>query len=172
MKLASLEAIIKALNEGSVRYLVAGGLAVSAHGYIRATQDVDLVVALEPDNIRQAFGALATLGYRPLVPITGEQFADADLRREWIRDKGMRVLNFFSDRHRETNVDLFVAEPFDFAREYANALRGDIAPGVSAAFVSLPTLIAMKEEAGRPRDLDDIEHLRWILEDRKSDGRA
>ena len=130
------------------------------------------MVALEPDNIRQAFGALATLGYRPLVPITGEQFADADLRREWIRDQGMRVLNFFSDRHRETNVDLFVAEPFDFAREYANALRGDIAPGVSAAFVSLPTLIAMKEEAGRPRDLDDIEHLRWILEDRKSDGRA
>ena len=109
------------------------------------------MVALEPDNIRQAFGALATLGYRPLVPITGEQFADAGLRREWIRDKGMQVLNFFSDRHRETNVDLFVAEPFDFGREYGHALRGDIAPGVSVRFVSLRTLIAMKEEAGRAR---------------------
>ena len=170
MKLASLEAIIRALNAEGVRYLVAGGLAVSAHGYVRSTQDVDLVIALDPENILRAFGALATLGYRPLVPITGEQFADAGLRHQWIRDKGMRVLNFYSDRHRETNVDLFVAEPFDFGREYANAMRGDLAPGVDVAFVSLPTLIAMKEEAGRPRDRDDIEHLRWITEDRKSDG--
>ena len=31
--------------------------------------------------------------------------------------------------------------------------------------VSIPTLIRMKEAVGRPRDLDDIQHLRWILED-------
>ena len=172
MKLASLEAIVAALNSGSIRYLVAGGLAVNAHGYIRYTQDVDLVIALDADNILRAFKMLATLGYRPLVPITAEQFANAELRRQWIRDKGMRVLNFFSDRHRETNVDVFVAEPFDFERETANALQGELAPGVSVRFVSLPTLIAMKEEANRPRDLDDIQHLRWILEDRKPDERS
>ena len=171
MKLASLEAIVGLLNDGSVRYLVAGGLAVNAHGYIRYTQDVDLVIALDPDNILRAFQTLAKLGYRPLVPITGEQFANAELRRQWSRDKGMKVLNFFSDRHRETNVDVFVAEPFDFEREYANAMQGELAPGRNARFVSLPALIAMKEEANRPRDLDDVQHLRWILEDRKPDER-
>lgn len=169
MKLASLEAIVAALNAGAVRYLIAGGLAVNAHGYIRATQDVDLVVALDAANIGRAFEALGTLGYRPLVPITAGQFADADMRRGWIRDKGMKVLNFFSDRHRETNIDVFVSEPFEFEREYANALRGDLAPGMEVRFVSLQTLIAMKEDAGRPRDLDDIQHLRWIEEDRKTD---
>jgi hypothetical protein len=169
LKLASLEAIVAALNQGAVRYLIAGGLAVNAHGYIRTTQDIDLVVALEATNIVAAFDALATLGYRPLVPITAAQFADAEMRRGWIRDKGMKVLNFFSDRHRETNVDLFVTEPFDFEREYANALRGDLAPGVGVRFVSLQTLIAMKAQAGRPRDLDDIQHLGWIAENRKPD---
>lgn len=152
-----------------MRYLIAGGLAVSAHGYIRATQDVDLVVALDGENIRQAFSALATLGYRPLVPITAEHFADPGIRETWIREKGMKVLNFFSDRHRETNVDIFVSEPFQFEREYTGALRGDLASGLEARFVSLETLIAMKQEAGRPRDLDDIQHLRWISEDRKTD---
>lgn len=171
MKLASVEAIGKALNDGGVRYLVAGGLAVNAHGYIRHTQDVDLVIALDPANILRAFESLATLGYRPLVPITAEQFANAELRRQWIREKGMKVLNFFSDRHRETNVDVFVAEPFDFEREYAGAMLGELGWGLSVRFVSLPTLIAMKEEANRPRDLDDIQHLRWIVEGRNSDER-
>ena len=44
-----------------VRYLVAGGLAVNVHGYLRFTKDVDLVVQLESDNIRRALAALGTL---------------------------------------------------------------------------------------------------------------
>ncbi len=169
MKLESLEAIIRALNGGQVRYLVAGGVAVNAHGYIRLTQDVDLVIALDPANIGRAFRVLETLGFRPIVPITSEQFADAGRRQGWIRDKGMTVLNFFSDRHRETGVDLFVAAPFDFEREYVLAMEGELAPGLRVRFVSLPTLIAMKRQANRPRDLDDIEHLQSILGDGKRD---
>jgi len=34
------------------------------------------------------------------------------------------------DRHPETRVDLFAAEPFDFDQEYNNALVGEILPGV------------------------------------------
>ena len=169
MKLASLEAIVGVLNEASVRYLIAGGLAVNAHGYIRHTQDVDLVIALDSANVLRAFAMLGKLGYKPSVPITPEQFANAELRREWIRDKFMKVLNFYSDKHRETTVDVFVDEPFDFEREYVVAMQGELAPGLNVRFVSLPTLIAMKEEANRPRDLDDIQHLRWILEEQKSD---
>jgi predicted nucleotidyltransferase len=165
MKLASFEAIVRALNEAGVRYLVAGGLAVNAHGYQRLTVDVDLVIQLDGDNILAAFNALAGLGYRPTVPVTGRQFADPARRLEWIEQKGMRVLNLFSDTHRETPLDLFVTEPFDFDREYEAAMRGEIAPGLEVRFVSIPTLIAMKEAAGRPRDLDDIQHLRWIQEE-------
>lgn len=51
MRLASFEAIVRALNAAKVRYLVAGGMAVNAHGYLRFTQDVDLVVALDPKNV-------------------------------------------------------------------------------------------------------------------------
>lgn len=167
MKLASFEAIVRSLNDAGARYLVAGGLAVNAHGYLRFTQDVDLVIALDPENIARGFEALARLGYKPLVPVSAGQFADAALREAWIRDKGMRVLNFFSDAHRETNVDLFVTEPFDFDRETAAALEGELLPGLSVRFVSIPTLIVMKQAAGRPRDLDDIQHLRWIEEERK-----
>ncbi len=164
MRLTAFEAVATALRDVQVRYLVAGGLAVNAHGYLRLTADIDLVIALDADNIRAAFAALATAGYRPNVPITAEQFADAEQRQRWREEKSMQVLNFFSDRHPETSVDIFVFEPFDLQSEYAAALVGDLLPGLPVHFVSIPTLIRMKEAAGRPRDQDDIQHLRWILE--------
>jgi hypothetical protein len=44
MKLASFEALTAALADAGVRYLVAGGLAVNAHGYQRFTKDVGVVI--------------------------------------------------------------------------------------------------------------------------------
>lgn len=169
MKLASFEAIVRALNTAGVRYLIAGGLAVNAHGYVRFTKDVDIVIALDADNIVDAFNALATLGYKPTVPITAGQFADAALRQKWIDEKNMQVLNFFSDVHRDTPVDLFAYEPFEFETEHSSALQGELLPDVQTRFVSIPTLIRMKEAANRARDVDDVEHLRLILQESTRD---
>jgi predicted nucleotidyltransferase len=47
MEIRSIEAIVRALNDEVVQYIVVGGLAVNAHGYERFTQDVDLVIGLE-----------------------------------------------------------------------------------------------------------------------------
>jgi hypothetical protein len=65
VKLTSFEAIVRALNGAGVRYLIAGGLAVNAHGYLRFTKDADFIIQLIPDNIARAFAALGTLGYTP-----------------------------------------------------------------------------------------------------------
>src|SRR5690606_11544636 len=159
------EAVAQAFHTAGTHYLVAGGLAVNAHGYLRFTADIDLVIALDAENIRGAFEALARAGYRPGVPISAEQFADEQRRQRWMTEKGMQVLNFFADAFPETSVDVFVYEPFDFRREFDAALAGELLPGLPVRFVSIPTLIRMKEAAGRPRDQDDIQHLRWILED-------
>jgi hypothetical protein len=164
MKIAAFEAVAEALQIAQVRYLVAGGLAVNAHGYVRLTVDIDLVIALDGDNIRQAFRALADIGYRPSVPIDAEAFSRPEQRERWRKEKSMQVLNFYCDAFPGTSVDVFVYEPFDFAREYGIALRGELLPGVVARFVSIPTLIRMKQVAGRPRDLDDIQHLQWLQE--------
>lgn len=167
MKLAIFDAICTALNDAGVRFLVAGGLAVNAHGYLRLTYDVDLVVQLDRENILAAFEALAKVGYRPSVPVTGFQFADARQRKDWIKNKHMQVLNFYHAKHQQMPVDVFVTEPFDFNREYKAAIRGKLAPGLTVRFVSIPTLIKMKKLANRPKDLDDIEHLRTIVREKR-----
>lgn len=146
-----------------MRYLVAGGLAVNVHGYLRFTKDVDLVVQLEADNIRRALAALSALGYRPAIPVRAELFADPTQREAWARDKGMQVFQLWSDQHRETPIDIFVTEPFAFGPEYAQAVVKPLQDDLAVRFVTIPTLIRMKELADRPQDRIDIEHLRARL---------
>jgi len=165
MKLSSLEAIASALQHEEVRYLIVGGLAVAAHGHGRATFDIDLVVQLQPENVRRALVALESLDYRPTIPVPAHQFADSNLRESWIRDKNMVVFQLHSDRHPETRIDIFVSEPFDFDREYGEALIGEIQPGLQARFIQLRTLIRMKEAAGRAKDLEDIRQLKLLQEE-------
>lgn len=165
MKLASFEAITRQFDQTGVRYLVAGGLAVNAHGYLRFTKDVDIVLQLDRDNAARAFDSLARLGYRPTVPVNAAQFADATQRERWVREKNMRVLQLWSDDHPETPIDIFVDEPFDFEQEYQRALIKPLYGSVEVRFVSLPTLIRMKTAAGRTQDHVDLDYLRRKLED-------
>jgi len=169
MTLASVTAIARALNLAEVPFIVVGGLAVVAHGYGRATQDVDLVIPLKPDVVRNAFLALEALGYRPRVPVTAEGFADPEQRKRWIDEKGMTVLSFHSERHRDTPVDVFVREPFDFDSEHRLATVEEVAPGVTMHIVRLESLLQLKQDAGRPQDLADIAELR-LLHREKHDG--
>ncbi len=162
MKLTSIESIAGALNNAGVPYVVVGGLAVVAHGYGRQTQDIDLVIQLEPKTIHAAFAALASLGYHPRVPITADNLADPALRATWRRDRGMVVLAFHSELHIDTPVDLFTYEPFDFAPEHAAAMVTELAPGVSARIVRLETLLNMKRISDRPQDRADIAELTAI----------
>ena len=163
MRLASFEAIIGALHGAQVRYLSAGGLAVGAHGYLRSTHDVDLVVRRVAESLERLFGALQELGYRPGAPIAAEQFADAAAWEDWIEHSSAAMLEFRSDRHRETPVNVFAEEPFCFEDEYEKALVKPLHGAIPVRFVCIDTLIRMKEASGRLADLADAEQLRLTL---------
>jgi hypothetical protein len=156
MEVRSIEAIVRALNDAKVQYLIVGGLAVNAYGYERLTRDIDLVIGLEPDNITRGLKALLAIGYQLAIPVTPEEFADPATRETWRREKNMIVLKLWSDVHRRTPIDIFIHEPFDFAAEYAAAKRFEVTGGVSAPIVTWHSLIEMKRFAGRPQDVADI----------------
>lgn len=75
----------------------------------------------------------------------------------------------WSDIHKETPIGIFVSEPFPFDQEYARALNKPLYGKIEVRFVSIHTLIKMKETIGREQDLIDIEHLRIRLEDDEQD---
>jgi len=87
MELRSVTAIANALNSEGIRYIVVGGLAVNVHGYERFTHDINLVTSLEPDNIRRALHSLIEIGYAPSIPVSPEEFANAENRADWHEKK-------------------------------------------------------------------------------------
>jgi len=160
MDVTTIEIIIRALNEAGVRYLVVGGLATVAHGHVRFTADIDLVLDLDEANLINAAAVLSRLGYRPRAPVDLELFADRDTRESWKRDKGLTVFSLWSQRFPMTEIDLFVEAPFDDMRGvFERAVSFEVAPGAEAVTIGRSDLLAMKRAAGRPKDLEDIRAL-------------
>jgi len=140
-----------------------GGVAVVLHGHLRTTAHLDLVIALEPDNVRRAMRALGSLQYRPRAPVSAEAFADPETREHWIREKGLAVFSLWSPVHPALEVDLFASEPFDFNAVHARALRVPLEKA-EVTVIAPDDLIMLKRQVGRPTDQEDIAALESLRE--------
>jgi hypothetical protein len=152
------ESIFECLNDAGVRYIVVGGVAVVLRGVDRITADVDLVVELSQSNALAAVDALLAAGFRAKIPADPRGFADPEIRRSWIADKGMQVMSFWDPSAERPDVDLFVDYPLDFESLYTDS--DDVAlQRTHCRIASAAHLIRMKQAAGRDKDLSDIRAL-------------
>ncbi len=106
--------VFKALNKAKVKYVVAGGVAVVLHGYMRFTEDLDLIVLLEEKNLDRLFEALKSIKYMPKVPVTKEQFIKEENRERWKKEKGIIVFSFVQENPPFRLIDIFVDYPIRF----------------------------------------------------------
>jgi len=169
MKLKSIEIIFKALNEADVRYLLAGGLAVVAHGYVRFTTDIDIILGMDKKNLTSAMQAFDSLGYKPRAPVELHDFISSEKRSEWIKKKGLTVFSLWNPDEPATEVDIFVESPVDFGQAYSMGVDFNIVSDIEVKVLCLADLILLKKKAGRPKDFDDINKLNAIYEE-VSDG--
>lgn len=167
MEKHTVETIVRRFNESGVRYVVVGGVAVAAHGYMRFTADLDLMLDLEnSDNVRIALEILKDEGYVPRIPVPIEMFADAEMRESWVRDKNMLAYGLDSEKHPMTHVDLFAHNVLNFEGTLAESKRVKLFGEEPVVIISFDGLIYLKELAGRAQDKLDIEKLR-LLQDAK-----
>ena len=162
------EPIFAALETGTVRYVVVGGMATVLHGYARLTADVDIIVDQAPDEARKAIRVLSALGFVPRAPVDPDDYADPSVRRVWFDEKGMRVLSFWDPREPMREVDVFVENPIEFDLLYERSQIVALTT-TNVRIASIEDLIQLKRLANRPEDQRDIEALQAIRR-RKSDG--
>lgn len=150
------EDVFRSLQMNKIRYAVAGGIALVLHGVVRFTADLDLIVDLEPENLRCFVKAMTELGYRPRNPVNVEDFLASAVREVWKRDKGMEVFSFVDPAQPMALIDVFIEEKIPF-REVLQEIVQMGAKGITIPVVSLRHLKKLKRSAGRPQDLADIE---------------
>lgn len=151
-------AIIEALRNGGVEFIVIGGLAVGAHGYIRGTDDLDIVPAPERQNLARLASALGELDYRisGMDDFDPDELVQPDL--EGLLAGGSWVL---ATKHGGLDILQLVPPDLDYATLSQEAITETVF-GVTVRFCSYDHLVAMKEAAGRPQDVVDIQALREI----------
>ena len=159
MRVAHFETVFGALVRAKVRFLGVGGVAAIAHGVVRYTNDLDLVMAFDEANLRRGVEALESLGFKAKIPVNAEAFSKAENRRRWAEEKQMLVFQMALFSEDDLPIDIFIEPPFDFEEEFSRAFRCELAPDLFVPVVAVDRLIAMKRVAGRPRDLDDIAQL-------------
>jgi hypothetical protein len=143
---ADLVALCQSLNREGARYIVIGGMAVIQAGFVRATEDIDLLVDTTPDNIRSLKRALQTLPDKAV-----KDMADSDLDRYVV----VRVAD-------EIVVDLMKAAcgvSYEDARHQVEQVNVD---GVSIPFAT-PALLWRMKQTLREKDKLDRQFLASLL---------
>jgi hypothetical protein len=150
--LEDLKKLLGALHRESADYLLIGAYALLAHGYPRATVDIDLIVPARRDaaeSIRRALLVLADRSARELMP-------------EWFEEgEGIRLAD-------EIVVDLVFrtcGETFDTLRPFEITIDLD---GVPLRTVNLEGLLRTKQSE-RERDVADRRLIEQALRARKRD---
>lgn len=147
-----------------VRFVLVGGVALVLHGLDRLTADVDVVIDLSAQPVREAVRALLAAGYRPLAPVDPLALADPAQRREWQATRHMQVFSFWDSTNARPTVDVMLDPPVPFEDLWVTASVVNVG-GQEVRVASIPHLIRMKEAAGRPQDLADVERLRARMKD-------
>ncbi len=150
---SELASVTSALHGAGVPYALCGGIAVTLHGHVRATKDIDLLVL--PEDRERALGVVAPLGYDvPALPMT---FGAGTPGERLVQ----RVTKF--EAGESLTVDFLLVGPV-FEAVWASR-ENYLWEGSVLCVVSRAGLLEMKRLAGRAQDLADVERLESEPED-------
>lgn len=153
MSSPAFDQILRRLTEAEVEFVLVGGLALGAWGVVRGTKDVDIVISPEPDNLKRVAGVAVDIHGHVQ---TGESFFSSRLSIAGQLASGEQVA-IETDLGRLDVVQGLDGVP-DYEDLHARSVETEIL-GVKVAVCSVEDLRAMKQVAGRTRDLADLEDL-------------
>jgi hypothetical protein len=150
------EKLFAALVAAEVRFIVIGGFAVSAHGYLRGTKDLDIVPDPDPENLHRLAHALSGLDAR----IMGmEEFSDEEVVQPDLAGLAMGGNFVLTTSYGRLDILQLVSPDFEYQDLDAAAFE-EVVLGHHVRFCGYEDLVKMKEAAGRLEDELDLKRLR------------
>jgi hypothetical protein len=139
------EKLLVSLAQAEVKFIIVGGLAVALNGFVRATEDVDILVERSDANLDNLLRALSSFGEGHARELTKSDF---DEREGAVRVIEEFPLDIFTVLRGKTYSDLIVS---------AGHTQID---QVDIRYLDARSLIALKEQSEREKDRIDVSALR------------
>lgn len=139
--------LLAALVRADVDFIVVGGLAVAFAGYARMTDDVDILVSADTDNLDRMLGVLAAFGEGAATELSADDFP--------IEEGCVRVAEHF-------DLDIFTLMSGQTYGDLLSQTAVHEVEGVPVRHLSAEGLIRLKADSLRPKDQLDVAALRAI----------
>ena len=152
----SFASMLQGLNDSEIAFVVVGGLAATAHGSRRLTDDLDICYDTESANIERLASLLAEWksyprGIEPGLPF----FMDE-------RQFGITPVMTLTTKKGFLDVLDRVKGVGDYESCAGKSIKVQ-AFGIRFRVLDLPALIAAKKAAGRPKDIDQLPELEALI---------
>lgn len=139
--------VLTALEREGVKYVVFGAVALALHGLPRATEDLDIFVAPERDNIERLKTALHSVFHDPCIDdITAEDLLGEYPAVQYVPPEGTFHIDVLTR----------LGELFDFAGLESERIDFD---GVTVSIVTPAMLYRMKKGTVRAKDWGDAQRI-------------
>ena len=79
-------------------------LSVELPGYNRFTGDIDILLALDKENLVRMDKLMQKMGYSPRLPVEIQELHDTKKLKNWIKEKGLKAYTFINDKHPQLSI--------------------------------------------------------------------
>jgi hypothetical protein len=142
------ERLLVALVRSGVDFAVVGGVAISLNGFVRATEDVDIIVNPAPENLVKLIECLKQWGEGWARELKNEDFV--------IEAGAVRLIEDFI-------LDMFVLMREKSLADFRPRLRHLEVGGVRIPYLAPEDLIFLKQDSWRDKDKLDVQAMREII---------
>jgi hypothetical protein len=146
------EKLLVGLVRSGVDFAVVGGIAISMNGYVRATEDVDIIISDSPENLHKLLPCLQQWGEGWARELKVEDFA--------LEEGSVRLIEDFI-------LDMFIRMRGKSLNDFRPRLRYLETSGVRIPYLAPEDLVFLKEGSWRDKDKLDVLAMREIIDREK-----
>lgn len=149
---------LQELARAQIEFVLVGGVAVTLHGVVRGTMDLDIVLAMTDENLDRFVEVAKKLQMTPRIPVPLDTLKNAEMIDRFHKEKRMLAFSLWPADPAGTVIDVLVRPEATFEVLHAKAVTKEFL-GVSVKIASIEHLLLMKHAANRDIDRFDIQAL-------------
>ena len=147
--------IFTALHEANVQYIIVGGVAMNLHNCPRFTNDIDILLALDEENLMRMQKVMTTIGYEQRIPLSIQELGDEQKAVKFVQERNLLAYTFYDPKNPVYSLDILVDASLKFDHYQNNRVLIDVW-NLALPVVSIDDLIDLKKGTNREKDALDI----------------